>query len=300
MPQDSGNAPINLMTTILDTLQKGTGYLERHGVTESRLNMQYLLAHVLDCKRMQLYLDFDQAMDEASLERLRDLVKRRGEGRPLQHLLGTVEFCGFEFKCDGRGLVPRPETEQLVELIMAKEWPQNMRILDMGTGSGVIGLTLAGKLGEELAAKVTLADLSAEALSLAEENRGLLGIGEDRVCLLQSDLFVGVSGRFDLIVANLPYLPGSDMQTLSREVQYDPKLALEGGQQGTEIMERFLNECREYLNPGGKVTMEFGFQQAKELKKMAESAGFGEVEIVSDDSGHERFLFAGDLGADGN
>lgn len=261
--------------------------------------MQYLLALVLDCDRMQLYLDFDQPMDEASLERLRELVKRRGEGRPLQHLMGTVEFCGFEFKCDGRGLVPRPETEQLVELIVAKEWPQGVRILDMGTGSGVIGLALAGKLGEKLAATVALADLSADALALAEENRKLLGMGEDRVCLLESDLFGGVGGRFDLIVANLPYIPQGDLQKLSREVQWDPKLALVGGQQGTEIMERFLNECPGYLNPGGKVAMEFGFQQAKGLKKMAVAAGFGKVEIVSDDSGHERFLFAGNQGEGG-
>lgn len=283
------------MTTILDTLQKGAGYLERHGVTEPRLNMQYLLALVLDCDRMQLYLDFDQPMDEASLERLRDLVKRRGEGKPLQHLMGTVEFCGIEFKCDGRGLVPRPETEQLVELIVAKEWPQGVRILDMGTGSGVIGLTLAGKLGEKLAAIVTLADLSVDALALAEENRELLGMGEERVALLESDLFGGVGGSFDLIVANLPYIPQGDMPKLSREVQCDPKLALEGGQQGTEVMRRFLDECRQYLNPGGTVAMEFGFQQAKSLKKMALAAGFGQVEIVSDDSGHERFLFAGNL-----
>ncbi len=256
--------------------------------------MQYLLAEVLDCNRMQLYLDFDRPMEEEALERLRELVKRRGEGLPLQHLIGTVEFCGLEFKCDGRGLIPRPETEQLVELIVSKEWSQELRILDMGTGSGVIGLALAARLG--VGAVVTLADLSVEALALAEENRRLLGIAEQRVRLLESDLFSGVSGSFDLIVANLPYIPREDLRNLSREVQCDPRMALEGGQRGTEVMARFLAECGEYLEPGGQVAMEFGVQQAGPLKKMAIAAGFGKVEIVCDDSGHERFLFAGESG----
>lgn len=279
------------MTTILDTLQKGAAYLERHGVDEARLNMQYLLAHALNCKRMQLYLDFDKPMDEQQLEVLRDLVKRRGEGMPLQHLTGSVEFCSNEFKCDARGLVPRPETELLVELLLAKDWPQKARILDMGTGSGVIGLSLASKL-EKVEAVVTLADLSGSALELAEENRQSLGIPGERVRLIQSDLFASVSERFDLIVANLPYISQSDMQKLSREVKCDPELALAGGQVGTELMERFLNECREYLKPRGLVAMEFGFGQAKNLQKMASAVGLEKVEIVSDDSGLERILFA--------
>ena len=280
------------MLTILDTLQKGAGYLERHGVEEARLNMQYLLAHVLDCERMQLYMDFDQPMEEPVLEQLRSLVKRRGEGAPLQHLTGIVEFCGFGFKCDERGLVPRPETEQLVELILAKDWPDRVRILDMGTGSGVIGLTLAAKLGEKSAALVVLADLSGSAMALAEENRQRLEISEKCVRSLQSDLFASISECFDLIVANLPYISQDDMQKLSREVQCDPELALAGGQVGTELMERFLNQCREYLNPGGKVIMEFGFQQANDLQKMAAVVGLKKIEIATDDSGHERFLFA--------
>lgn len=280
------------MTTILDTLQKGAGYLERHGVDEARLNMQYLLAHALGCERMQLYLDFDRPMDEEKLVQLRDLVKRRGEGKPLQHLTGSVEFSGLEFICDERGLVPRPETERLVELILEKDWSQGLRILDMGTGSGVIGLTLAAKLGEKAGAVVTMADLSESALDLAGENRLRLEIEEDRVHFAQSDLFDTISGRFDLIVANLPYISKDDMQKLSREVQCDPQLALAGGQSGTELMEKFLNECLDYLNPGGLVAMEFGFQQAHEMQRLASQVGLGKVEILSDDSGLERFLFA--------
>ena len=137
------------MTTILDTLQKGEGYLERHGVEDARLNMQHLLAQALDCERLQLSLDFDRPMGEEVLQVLRDLVKRRGEGVPMQHLVGNVEFSDYEFKCDGRGLVPRPETEELVELILTKDWPYCSLSLEMGTGSGVSGLTLAAKVNVE-------------------------------------------------------------------------------------------------------------------------------------------------------
>lgn len=280
------------MTTILDTLQKGEAYLERHGVEDARLNMQHLVAQALNCERMQLYLDFDRPMKEEELQVLRDLMKRRGEGVPMQHLVGNVEFSGFEFNCDGRALVPRPETEELVELILAKDWPDDARILDMGTGSGVIGLTLAAKLGEKVGAQLTLADFSAEALALAEENRVSLEIDEERVTLLQSDLFASLSGRYDLIVANLPYISQADMHKLSREVQRDPDLALAGGLAGTEIMERFLNDCGGYMNPGAVIAMEYGYQQAQALLAMTEAAGLKDVEIIKDDSGHERFLFA--------
>ena len=280
------------MTTILDTLQKGAGYLERHGVEDARLNMQHLLAHALGCDRMQLYLEFDRPVEEAALEKLRVLVKLRGEGQPVQHLVGSVEFCAYEFKCDGRALVPRPETEELLELLLAKDWPQNLKILDMGTGSGVIGLSLAAKLSEKKSAHVTLADFSPEALSLAKENRSGLELTEEDVALIQSDLFESIEGDFDLIVANLPYISDADMKELSREVQCDPALALLGGTIGTELMERFIKECSDYLKPGGMISMEFGFQQAKILQSHAKEAALQAVEIVSDDSGHERFLFA--------
>ncbi|MCF6310895.1 MAG: peptide chain release factor N(5)-glutamine methyltransferase [Verrucomicrobiales bacterium] len=280
------------MTTILDTLQKGEAYLERHGVAEGRLNMQHLLAFALQCDRMQLYLDFDRPMSEEVLQVLRDLVKRRAEGVPVQHLVGSVEFSDHEFSCDERGLVPRPETEELLELLLAKDWQEGVRILDMGTGSGVIGLTLSAKLGERLGAQVTLVDFSDDALALAGENRERLGIDEKSVSLLQSDLFDAVSGEYDLIVANLPYISQADMQKLSREVQCDPSLALLGGVQGTELMERFLQQCRTYMKPEAMVAMEFGYQQANVLRDRAVEAGLQQVEIVSDDSGHERFLFA--------
>jgi release factor glutamine methyltransferase len=280
------------MATILDTLKKGADYLQRHEVDEARLNMELLLGHVLKMDRMRLYLDFDSPISDAHLATLRDLTMRRGKGEPLQHLLGTVEFCGLEFLTDRRALIPRPETEELTLLLLARPWPDQLEILDLGCGSGVIGLTLAHRLSDR-GARVTLADLSHEALSLARENAARLLPPGSSLRFAEGDLFAALGGeRFDLIVANLPYVPCRAETTLSREVRRDPALALYGGELGTEVMERFLAESGEHLRPGGCIAMEFGIDQGPLLRRCAEDHGLDGVDLRRDIGGIERFLFA--------
>ncbi len=279
------------MTTILDALQKGTGYLEKHGVDGARTTMQHLLAHVLRCDRMKLYVDFDRPLGEEQLEQIRELMRQRANGRPLQHLLGTVEFHGHEFECDERALIPRPETEQLVDRLVKRGWQEGVRILDMGCGSGVIGLSLAAALvGRDV--QVVMADVSKEALTLARENAERLAEaleGSD-VRFVESDLFKGLEDRFDLLVANLPYVPDEEMPGLAPEVRRDPEVALRGGARGTEIMERFLRESKAHANPGAVVAMEFGEGQGASLMNAARSAGWQSVETHRDLEGLERFL----------
>ena len=217
--------------TVLEILQSTTAYFRKREIESPRLNAEHLLAHVLKRKRMELYLEFERVLTEEELAPLRELVRRRGQGEPLQHLLGTVEFCGQTFLCDKRALVPRPETEQLVELLKSKIQNPKPKILDIGTGSGVIALSLATKFPE---ATVTAIDVSNEALELARENAERLALSH-RVEFLKSDLLLYVSDVYDLIVANLPYIASADRAALSREVRHDPEIALFGGEGGDEV-----------------------------------------------------------------
>jgi release factor glutamine methyltransferase len=244
-------------------------------------------------KRLQLYLEFDRPLGEGELVPMRQLIERRSKGEPLQHLLGSVEFCRHVFKCDRRALVPRPETEELVDLIIRRMNQENggspHAILDMGCGSGVIGLSLASAFP---ASAVTLADVSPNALELARENAEAIGLNNVR--FIESDLFTNLPPevRFDLIVANLPYIPRTEMAALSREVQWDPVLALDGGNAGLEVIARFATEARAFTNPEATVALEIGLGQGAATRDALVGAGFERIEILRDMSGNERFVIA--------
>ncbi len=282
------------MKTVLQTIQSGTPYLEKAGVDSPRLNMEHLLAHVMGCKRMDLYLRFNEPLEEKTLEPLRDLTRRRAKREPLQHLLGSIEFMGREFKCDTRALIPRPETEELVEKILSyykkHSLPAPDKILDMGTGSGVIGLSLAHAFPE---AHATLADISPDALALARENAEKTALPEERTTFILTDLFQNLSGGpFDLIVANLPYIAADEVPTLSAEVQKDPVLALDGGPAGTEIIATFLEALAPHAVPGALIALEIGAGQSPALLPVLEHSGLQEARSVPDYSGRDRFLFS--------
>ncbi|BCU78997.1 peptide chain release factor N(5)-glutamine methyltransferase [Luteolibacter sp. LG18] len=276
------------MTTLLETLDGGTRYLEKRGIEDARRNMQMLIAHQLGCTRMDLYLKFDQPMEEKDLVPLREALKKRGEGVPLQHLLGTVWFHGNEFKTDARALIPRPETEELAEMVLKlPDLPEAARVLDMGCGSGVLGLSLASARPDW---QVVVADVSPDALALTRENAAAIGLAN--VDFVESDLFAAVDGPFDLIVANLPYVPETDRPTLTREVMHDPDLALFGGPDGLDVIRRFTPQAIEKLSPGGHIALEIGHDQASHVARLLQDAGFTAVEVKTDLSGIARFPFA--------
>jgi len=273
---------------VLDVLQSTTAYFKKRGIEDSRLNAEHLLAHVLRLTRMELYLEFERTLNETELTPLRELVRRRGEGEPLQHLLGTVEFCGDIFLCDKRALVPRPETEQLVELVESRIENRESRIVDVGTGSGVIALSLAKKFPE---AQIFAVDISADALGLARENAVRLNLTE-RVQFLQSDLLKNVEGFFDLIVANLPYVATQDRHTLSREVLSDPEVALFSGARGDELVRELIEQAPARLRPGGLLALEIGLGQSEALLSALAEKKYRDIDSKNDYSGVIRFLFA--------
>jgi release factor glutamine methyltransferase len=276
--------------TVLEVLQSTTGYFQKRNIDSPRLNAEYLLGHVLGRKRMELYLDFERPLRESELVPLRELVKRRGAGEPLQHLLGTVEFCGRSFRCDKRALVPRPETDQLVELLIShfKSEIAYSRMVDVGTGSGVIALTLAAEFPN---AEVVGADICDDALMLARENAERLGL-VDRVRFLRSNLLESVQPGLDLIVANLPYVSTEDRKNLSREVLHDPEVALFAGARGDELVRQLIAQAPSWLRPGGMLAMEIGIGQSETLVAVLAEKNYRDIWTEKDYSGVIRFLFA--------
>lgn len=280
------------MPTVLEVVQSSAQYLDKHRVESARLNAEHLLAHVLGkAKRIDLYMEFDRPMSEAELKPMRDLIRRRGQGVPLQHLLGTVDFHGRIFAVDKRALIPRPETEHLVEMLLKLELPATACCLDVGTGSGVIALTLVAEMPQ---ARVVAVDRSADALSLAKENAMRLGLDDPRrIEFIEGDLLceaTAVNGPYDLIAANLPYIPRGEIAALSREVQHDPVLALDGGPAGLDLIARCVAEASEQLATGGRLALEIGHDQSVEVQQLFAEAGFRNVQTRQDYQGVERFV----------
>ena len=271
---------------LLEVLRGTERYLADRGVENARLNAEHLLAHALGLKRMELYLQFDRPLTESERAPLRDLVKRRGAREPLQHVLGTAEFHGRTFACDKRALVPRPETEQLVELALeiAKDKPA-ATILDIGTGSGVIALTIALELSS---ATLHATDLSPDALALAAENAARHAL-TDRIVFHQADLLPPDDARFDLIIANLPYIPAEEIASLSPEVRHDPASALDGGTDGLDLIRRLIETAPNRLAPGGALLLEIGLGQADAVNALLSARKFRDISVRPDYQNIPRF-----------
>jgi release factor glutamine methyltransferase len=274
--------------TALEVLKAATGYLAQHGVENPRLNAEHLLAHVLGKeKRIDLYLEFDRPLGEKERTPLRELAKRRSQGVPLQHLLGTVEFCGRIFRCDSRALIPRPETEQLVELVL-KETPHARSLVDVGTGSGVIAASLALAWPEAIG---YACDISKDALALASENIACHDL-ENQISLIHCNLLEALTGPFDTIVANLPYIPTSEISSLAREVHYDPLTALDGGLAGLDLIECLMPAAKKHLSPGGLIALEIGHDQSEMVCAMLAEHNYRDIASHADYQGIQRFVTA--------
>lgn len=276
--------------SLLHALQGGTDFLKKHHVEQARLNVEHLLAHVLGIPRLELYLQFDRLLDEQELAPLRIYLRERSKGIPLQHLLGSVDFFGRSFVSDARALIPRPETEQLVE--RALTYKNQERILDVGTGSGVIAITLAL---ENKKADVEAVDLSREALELAQENaqrHAVTRITWHHGHLLEPFAHKKESSMFDLIVANLPYISRQEIPSLATEIGFEPIMALDGGLDGLDLIKQLIEEAWEYLKPGGYLLLEIGKNQESEVMHSLEQYPYQEMKALLDYQGVFRFVEA--------
>ncbi|HEY7724313.1 MAG TPA: peptide chain release factor N(5)-glutamine methyltransferase [Anaeromyxobacteraceae bacterium] len=263
------------------------GYLARAGAGAPRLDAELLLAHALGCDRLRLYLDFDKPLGPGELAAYRELVRRRAEGEPTAYLTGRKEFLGHALRCDARALVPRPETELVAEAAIAA-LPEEGLLLDLCTGSGCIAVAAALARPR---ARVLATDLSAEALSLARENAEALGA---RVDLVQGDLFAPVDPalRFDVVVANPPYVPAAELAGLPREVRREPALALDGGEAGLAVARRIVAAAPARLRPGGALVLEMHESHRETLPRLCREAGFDSADARDDLARLPRYVVA--------
>ncbi len=279
------------MLTVLEIIKRTTEFFAGKGVESPRLNAELLIGHALGRTRMQLYLEFERPLAEAELEKIRPLVRRRGQREPLQYLMGEVEFHGLKLKVDKRALIPRPETELLVANIVAlcAANPPG-RVLDLGTGTGAIALALAVAFP---AAAVTAVDVSAEALALARENTAAAGMA-GRVTFRESDWFAAVPPEpCEVIVANPPYLSAAETAATAPEVRgHEPSIALTAPGDGLDHLARIIADAPRFLRAGGLLALETGIAQHARLREMTAAAGFAKTESRQDLTGRDRFVFA--------
>jgi release factor glutamine methyltransferase len=277
--------------SIGEVLQWATDDFRARGLESPRLDAEVLLAFALGATRVQLIVDRERPLAEGELARVREIVKRRRAREPVAYVVGGREFYGRWFQVDRRVLVPRPDTETLVDVALRRtaQRSMSMRALDLCTGSGCVGITLAR---ERPTSRVHATDASEDALVVARMNA--LRLGAYNVSIALGDLFAGLDParwRFDVIVANPPYIPASEIETLAPDVRdYEPRAALDGGETGFDLIRTIVAEAPRYLARGGTLALEVGAGQAPEVTRLLASTGFRHVTATRDYGRIERVV----------
>ena len=278
---------------IIELITIASEHLGEKGFENSRIEVERMLGSVLGKSRLDLYMSFDRPLTEDERERFRIMFRRRLAHEPLQHVIGSTGFRELEIKTDRRALIPRSETELLVEIAVDfLKRCDNPRAADLGTGSGVIALSVAYEVE---GSHVVAVDISDEALAVAEQNARLLGV-EDRLVLVRGDMLDGLEGRglFDAVLSNPPYVRSGDIDSLQPEVsKYEPRIALDGGPDGFTFLRLIARGAHHHLKPGGLLLMECGEGQTEEIQAEITTTGrYSESEIVSDLAGEKRIVRA--------
>lgn len=266
--------------------RQGASVLKKAGIEEASLDARLLLEEICDTDRTALYAHGDKELSPEQEKQYLEWINLRAKRIPLQHILGETEFMGLTFLVNEDVLCPRPDTEVLVEEVL-KHLHDGMRILDIGTGSGCILLSLLHYSND---CRGVGADISGKALRIAKENAERLSV--EQVCFVESDLFEKVEGQFEIIVSNPPYIKSGDIENLMPEVRdHDPYAALDGGTDGLFFYREITEKAKDYLPGGGMLFYEIGYDQGEAVRRIMEEGGFREVEIVKDFSGFDRVVF---------
>lgn len=280
------------MITVLEALNLSKEYLSKKNIESARLNAELMLAHILQCKRLELYLMFDRPLDDEELQQYRNFLSRRAQREPLQYILGEIEFFNIKLKINKNVLIPRPETELLVEKVINDFRDKtNFRFLDIGVGSGNISIAIVKNLNTS---KCIGIDISEDALSLAKENAVINNV-QDRVQFVKFDILnddINELGKFDLIVSNPPYVSLSDYENLEPELKvFEPKIALTDYHNGMTFYRKIIGQSQKLLVNHGKIYFELGQGQADEVRRNLEEKEFHNINTLKDYQGIERIIY---------
>ena len=280
------------MLTVLESIKLSTEYLQSKGIESPRINAELLLANILNCKRLDIYLKFDQPLKEDEIKIYREYIRRRGKFEPLQYIIGSVEFFGLEFKVNKSVLIPRPETEILVETVISSVPKEELvKILDIGTGSGNIAISLAKSL---LNTKITAIDNSPEALGIAKENAKLNSV-EERIEFVNESILMDnnySTKKYDIIVSNPPYVPASEFQNLQPELKvYEPRIALTDENDGFSFFRIISSKSKSILKEKGKLFFEVGKDQFQKVEEILNENNFKNITVKKDYQNIERVIY---------
>lgn len=284
-------AQMKRIWTIQSLLNWTINFFKQKGIESARLDAEVLLAHLLKKERIYLYVHFDEPMQEQELAAFREYVKRRAQHVPVAHIIGEKEFMGLKFKVSPATLVPRPDTEILVENAIAELGKDSAaEIADIGTGSGAVILSMLVNMPKSKGCTV---DISPEALAVARENADSLEVS-DRCEFFEGDLFAPLGGRvFDAVVSNPPYIPQKDIAGLEDDVKkYEPIAALTDGGDGLSFYRRLFSEGGAYVKEGGLMAVEIGIHQSSAVRKIAEENGWHNIKVIKDYAGIDRVVIA--------
>jgi len=274
--------------TVGALVKRASEILKSRGIKSARLDAELLLAHALGFKdRVKLYSEFDKPLTDEEVENYRQLIIRRAKGEPVAYITGKKEFFGFTFRVEKGVLIPRPETELLVEIVYEYlKDKEGKTVVDVGTGSGCIAISLCKLLGAKH--RFYGIDISKIALEVAEKNRKILGC--KNVTFFQSDLLEKVDFPVDVVVSNPPYVPLNDAELEESVKKFEPAVALFGGKDGLDIIRRLVEESYKKLNSGGLIAVEVGKGQSEKVKELFKGVGFRNVNSYADLSGIERVV----------